>query len=74
MNKSLITKLSLAAVVGFALTFSTARAGTMKPVSPSTNGFSLQNSGNSGPSLGAQLSLSGNGLGLVVVRSKLLRS
>jgi hypothetical protein len=59
MNRSMIAKLSLGAVVTCALTLSTALAGTISRVPSSTNGFSIQNGG---PTSGPQLSLSGDGI------------
>ena len=58
MNKTMAAKIILSTVTGFTLTIFSVHAGTIKPVSPATNSFSIQNSGSS---LGPQLSLSGDG-------------
>lgn len=59
MNRYKTTKIILTVAVTCALTLSAARAGTIKPVSPATSGFSIQNSS---PTLQPQLSLSGNSI------------
>jgi hypothetical protein len=56
MNKSVTVKIILTAVVGAAMTLSSAHANAIAGGSPSTNGFSTQNGGSS---LGPQLSLNG---------------
>jgi hypothetical protein len=59
INKTMEAKIIPSVVITFVLAISTVHAGTIKPVSPSTSGFSTLSGG---PSSGPQLSLNGDGI------------